>query len=192
MMHPKVLKFMYKGYCKHEKGPTFLKEGNEDEDLFTYREGGQTLHPSTVMCIHTTELVCKTFFGEGQDLRLSDDEKRFLKCIAQLGSTFGARYLPHNNDMVYNAAGALLRNHKLNSWVVFSLQIFWDTQRELGPNLSLGDQLLRKTAQQLATNYQIYLDTKGLERVGIMHEMFREDMIARKSQVDLIASGTEF
>jgi hypothetical protein len=191
-MHIKILSFLYKGYVKVEEGPTFLEEGKEDEDPLTYRQGGQILHPSTVMCTHTTDLICKLFLNKSQDLRLSNDEKRFLKCVSQLGSAFGAPKMPHNNDMVYNAAGSLVRNNNLNSWVVFSLQIFWDTQRELGPNLSLGDQLLRKTAQQLATNYQIYLDTKGLERVGIMHKTFRKDMIGRKKEVDIIANGTYF
>lgn len=51
------------------------------------------------------------------------------------------------------------------SWIMFSLQIFWDMQRELGPHLSVGESLLHRTGRQILEGYQSFLDFKGLEKL---------------------------
>ncbi|KAB2102465.1 hypothetical protein AG0111_0g8965 [Alternaria gaisen] len=88
-MHLEIINFIYSSYSESEKGPAFIDAGDEDSDPFAYKEGKQMLRSDTVMCTHTTELVIEIFcFGKNKEkLRLTNDEKRFLKCISQLVST---------------------------------------------------------------------------------------------------------
>ncbi|CAO2648058.1 Nn.00g089800.m01.CDS01 [Neocucurbitaria sp. VM-36] len=181
-MHGKILLFVYDGYCKNEGGPTFIEPAEAYNDPFTYKEGGQTLHPSTMMCAHTTELVVKAFFAKDHErnhLRLSKDEKRFLKSLSQLGAVPMGMTIPdqpYYNDMVHKAVWDMFTHHRIQTWAIFAIQIFWDTQRELGPKLEIAKQLLSKAAEVLMMSYQFYLDTKGLDEVGKSHKWNRDNV----------------
>jgi hypothetical protein len=92
--------------------------------------------------------------------------------------------------MVRKAANSMLYNRKLNSWIMFSLQIFWDMQRELRSCLHLGKMLFEKTGQQLIERYKAYLDVEGLENVGATHVTFREDIVKRKKIIEFFVDDT--
>ncbi|KAH8643056.1 hypothetical protein IG631_00519 [Alternaria alternata] len=92
--------------------------------------------------------------------------------------------------MVRKAANNMLYDRNLNSWIVFSLQIFWDMQRELGSCLHLGKMLFDKTGQQLIERYKAYLDVEGLEKVGATHVTFREDIVRRKKFIEILLNDT--
>ncbi|KAG9192766.1 hypothetical protein G6011_11500 [Alternaria panax] len=184
-MHLELLKFVHEDYHKDTDALIFIVLGNEDEDPSNYRDGAQTLSPSTIMCAHTVDLVLHTFFARGgQDrLRLSSDEKRFLKCPSQTGS------MPNStcpDDKVLDAAWYMLHRCDLRSWIVFTFQIYWDTQRELGEkNMYIAEQSLVTTATELADDLQGYLNTKALEKIGNSHKdnrgFFEERMDILKS-----------
>ncbi|CAN9162380.1 unnamed protein product [Alternaria alternata] len=126
------------------------------------------------MCTHTTELVIEIFcFGKNKEkLRLTNDEKRFLKCISQFVSTPDGGAMP--DDYM----------------IIFSLQIFWDMQRELGSCLHIGKMLFDKTGQQLISRYKAYLDVEGLENVGATHVTFRKDIVRSKDLIERLVDDT--
>ncbi|KAF1842128.1 uncharacterized protein K460DRAFT_370122 [Cucurbitaria berberidis CBS 394.84] len=86
----------------------------------------------------------------------------------------------------------LMSQRRFETWAVFAMQILWDTQRELGPMLQIGSQLLGKTARELIESYQVYLNTEGLDKVGGLHKMFRSDMEARRNHIVAVALDVEF
>jgi hypothetical protein len=186
-MHLNITGFVHDSYNKGREGSAFIDAGDEDDDPFAYKEGKQALRSDTVMCTHTMDLVLSIFFNEGNpgQCRLTDDEKRFLKCVSQLASAESGMMAP-GSYMVQKAASTMLYGRQLNSWVILSLQIFWDMQRELGSRLPVGRALLDKVGQQIAGSYQVYLDVRGLEDVGKSHEMFRENIVGRKSCIEAL------
>ena len=190
-MHLEIVKFIYSSYSKGGKGPAFIDAGDDDSDPFAYKEGKQILRSDTVMCTHTTELVIGIFWLEKtkEKCRLTNDERRFLKCISQFVSTPDEEPMP-DSYMVRKAANNVLYDRNLNSWIVFSLQIFWDMQRELGSCLHLGKVLFDKIGQQLIERYKAYLDVGGLEKVGATHVTFREDIVRRKKFIEILLNDT--
>ncbi|CAN9168213.1 unnamed protein product [Alternaria alternata] len=192
-MHITLINFVYKGYRKEQQGPAFIGADVEDSDPFAYQEGKQKLHSSTVLCTHTTDLLL-TIFAKGnkaEEYRLSNDEKRLLKCVSQFASAPDIQNVT-NSYIVCKAASALLRQRRMNSWIIFSLQIFWDMQRELGSHISVGRMVFDKTAQNLSADYQAYLDVKGLQNVGVTHRIHRDGIILRKELVDFLINEPEF
>ncbi|CAN9098938.1 unnamed protein product [Alternaria alternata] len=190
-MHLEIVQFIYSSYSESGKGPAFIDGGDEDSDPFAYKEGKQILRSDTVMCTHTTELVIGIFWLEKtkEKCRLTNDERRFLKCISQFVSTPDEEPMP-DSYMVRKAAKNMLYDRNLNSWIVFSLQIFWDMQRELGSCLHLGKMLFDKTGQQLIERYKAYLNVEGLENVGATHVTFREDIVRRKKFIEILLNDT--
>ncbi|KAI4943438.1 hypothetical protein J4E91_009347 [Alternaria rosae] len=140
-MHGLIINFIYRGYRKNGEGSAFIDVGDEESDPRHTQSG----------------------------FRLSSDEERFLKCVSQLEAIpEGQRYI--GSYMVHKATSLMLCQGRLNSWIVFSLQIFWDMQRELGP---------------------LYLDVKGLEDVGDTHKLHRHGMMQRKLYVDASANKAQ-
>jgi hypothetical protein len=191
-MHLEIVKFICSSYSESGKGPAFIDAGDEDSDPFAYKEGKQMLRSNTVMCTHTTELVIEIFWkGKNrEECRLTNDEKRFLKCISQFASMPDKGPVP-GSYMVRKAANSMLYDRKLNSWIIFSLQIFWDMQRELGSSLHLGKMLFDKAGQQLIERYKTYLDVEGLENVGVTHVKFREDIVGHKNSIEFLVDDTQ-
>jgi hypothetical protein len=197
-MHISILLFIYRGYCTDKKGEPFLLCDTKEEegDLFTYKEGGQILQSSTVMCTHTTELFMRYFTKpDAKALRISKDEKRLLKCLSQLaamplGSVKGGE--PYKGDFVHKAAWKMIYDQRLETWMIFAIQIFWDTQRELGALLPVAQQLLEETARELVQCYTTYLDTKGLDKVGEAHKRLRSDIMDRKNHIKALILDGEF
>jgi hypothetical protein len=191
-MHGKIIDFVYSGYQKDEGGPIFIDAGDEDNDPFAFKEGNQMLCAATVMCTHTMELIHIVLDSrkKPEDFRLSIDEKRFLKCVSQLASIPEEEHV-FASYMVHKAASTMLWQGRLNSWIVFSLQIFWDMQRELGARSSAGEMLLSKTAQHLCAGYQIYLDIKGLENIGATHKLNRHGITRRKLDLETLVNNTQ-
>jgi hypothetical protein len=189
-MHLEIINFIYSSCSESEKGPAFIDAGDEDSDPSAYKEGKQMLRSDTVMCTHTTELVIEIFcFGKNKEkLRLTNDEKRFLKCISQFVSTPDGGPMP-DDYMVRKAANNMLYDRKLNSWIIFSLQIFWDMQRELGSCLHIDKMLFDKIGQQLISRYKAYL-VEGLENVGATHVTFRKDIVRSKDLIEILVDDT--
>ncbi|KAI4917742.1 hypothetical protein J4E85_009834 [Alternaria conjuncta] len=186
-MHLEITKFVHDSYSKDGEGTTFIDAGDENHDAFAYKEGKQMLRSDTVMCTHTTDLLLSIFFARKsqEECRLTNDEKRFLKCVSQLPCA-GSGVIVLESCMVQKAASTMLIKQQLNSWIIFCLQIFWDMQRELGSRLHVGKALFDKTGQQLIKCYQNYLDTQGLEDIGITHKIFRDDIIKRKDYIQTL------
>jgi hypothetical protein len=154
-MHLEIIEFVYRYYSKSVQGPAFIDAEDKDDDPFAYDEGKLKLHSSTVLCTHTTELLLTIFANRDklQEYRLSKDEQRFLKCISQLASARQSAPDMENvidGYIVRRAAITMLHQRRLNSWIIFSLHIFWDMQRELGSCMSIAKLLLDKTAQHLS------------------------------------------
>jgi hypothetical protein len=195
-MHPKIINFVFGGYCSSKPASTFLDAKNDSTDPFAYKEGGQKLHSSTVMCNHTADLTIKYFlYGERQQLRLSADEKRLIKCLSQLAAlpmdpTGEGR--PLQGDMVHKAIKKLVCEAQLDTWIIFAIQIFWDTQRELGAMLPVAQQLVEQTGEEIRKRYTAYFDTEGLEDIGEVHKMFRNDIQGRLQQAEAVAMSKEF
>jgi hypothetical protein len=173
-LHLEIIEFVYSNYSKSVEGPAFIDAEDEDDGPFAYNEGKLKWHSSTVLCTHTTELLLTIFTNRDklQEYRLSNNEQRFLKCISQLASAPDIQNVI-DGYIVRRAAITMLHQRRLNSWIIFSLQIFWDMQRELGSCMSIAKLLLDKTAQHLSIDYQAYLEVKGLERIGITHRFHR-------------------
>ncbi|KAL1799870.1 hypothetical protein ACET3X_000212 [Alternaria dauci] len=191
-MHLEIIHFIHSGYSEREKGSAFIDADDEDSDPSAYNEEKQRLSSKTVMCTHTTELLVEIFLLEKnkENCRLTNDEKRFLKCVSQLASTPDGSVIPHSY-LVGKAARNLLYDQQLNGWIVFSLQVFWDMQRELASCLPVGSMLLHKTGHQLIGRYETYLDVKGLENVGVTHVTFREVIIRSKRLVEYLVDDTQ-
>jgi len=195
-MHLKIIRFMYQGHCSKQKQASFIDVDDEKDDPFAVRDGGQTLHSSTVMCTHTTDLVLSFFFGsKARKLRLSADENRFTKCLSQLasiplGSVETGMFT--KGDLVHKAVWDAPNSGGVDTWQIFAMQILWDTQRELGSALSTGKQLLEETSQELIQGYSLYLDTGGLDDVGKIHKKFRGGMYDRVRHIEALALDSQF
>jgi hypothetical protein len=187
-MHFNILHFIYKGYCNPTKGSIFIDMQDGDKDPFAYTEDGQKLRSSTVMCAHTTELACKYFIEDERDeLRLSPDEKRFIKCMSQL-----AAFQPFMGDMVQKAICAMVHEGQVETWNIFALQIFWDTQRELGDMLSVPKQVLESTGHEYRKRYHDYLNTEGLDKVGGFHKDCRGGIQEHLDEVERLTLDAKF
>jgi hypothetical protein len=190
-MHPKIIGYVYQGYCSQQGEFQFLDVEDEEHDSFAYNEDGQKLHSSTVLCTHTTDIMLSLFLSKNPEkLRLSADEKRFVKCVSQLAAFFlskAQRGKPYKDDMVHKAAWNMMNKPQLTTWNILALQILWDTQRELGGMLPIPHLLLEKTACDLAESYHKYLGTRGLNQVGQFHKTFRREMEARKDHIEAVA-----
>lgn len=73
-------------------------------------------------------------------------------------------------DKVRVAIANILYNRKLKTWAFFAVQIFWDTQRELGAMLPVANKLLEGAGKDLEQSWTDYLDMKGLEDVGLAYK----------------------
>lgn len=148
------------------------------------------------MCNHTMDLVLKHFFEpEPSRFRLSADEKNFIKSLAQLSTSVISTMVGtglFETEMVHKAVQSVANKQTLDTWQIFATQIFWDTQRELGAEVSEGKNLLEKAGKELLEKYKIYLGTTGLDKVGEMHKIFRDDIIDRTKYVETLALGTQF
>jgi hypothetical protein len=73
------------------------------------------------MCTHTTNLMHLQFLAEKpQTLRLSADEKRFVKGVSQLAAlSAGPEHdgKPFKGDMVHKAAWNMLHKAQLETWM---------------------------------------------------------------------------
>lgn len=127
-------------------------------------------------------------------LRLSTDEKRFVKCISQLAALplsteNGNRGF--KDDMVHKAAHNIICRGQLQTSNIVSLQIFWDIQRELGAMLPLLPILLAKVGQDLKRSYTNYLATEGLDKVGVFHKKFRGEIELRMKHAEAVATDSQ-
>ncbi|KAI4644724.1 uncharacterized protein J4E78_009543 [Alternaria triticimaculans] len=164
-IHSDMIDFVYRRRLPTRQGSAFDAADGNDEP-YAYNEERQMLHLDTVMCVHTTDILLLTFGKEkDEEFQLTNDEKRFLKCVTQLAASPPMHLRLIDEYMVYKAARAMLSEGLQQSWIMFSLQIFWDMQRELGPHLSVGESLLHRTGRQILEGYQSFLDFKGLEKL---------------------------
>jgi hypothetical protein len=173
-MHEKIINFVYDGYRREKQHSSFIPADSEGEDPFAYKEGGQTLQASTILCFHTLELVFRHITGG--KIRLSTDEARFLKTISQIATA--DIDLLRRPGSIERAAKAILWSAARKSWMLFAIQILWDTQRELGSTMAIAEQTLIDTGKRLATAMQTYLDMEDLDTVGESHKKLRYITIA--------------
>ncbi|KAI4612896.1 hypothetical protein J4E80_006951 [Alternaria sp. BMP 0032] len=187
-MHGEVIGFLQRSRAKVESGSPFVNATNDCGEPFAYKQEKQSLGFNTVVCKHVTELLLFTFsdITKNEEFRYSNDEKRFLKCVSQFAASPSIEPRFMEEYMVRKAAFAMLREGRLQSWIFFSLQIFWDMQRELERHLSVGEELLYKIGQQIITGYQAYLDVKGFEGLDDAYTLSRESVIDRKEFVEAV------
>jgi hypothetical protein len=195
-MHPKLINYIYQGYCNQQESSTFIDVEDSQDDPFAFKHDGQVLRSSTVMCTHTTDLPHSYFSNPAdKNLRLSADERRLVKCLAQLGSVSflsAEEGMPTKGDLVHKAVWNMATNGRSETWQKFAVQILWDTQRELGKMLPAGKQLLEKTSKELVAKYRIYLGTEGLDKVGERHKVNRGNMEARVRYLEEWAVDSHF
>jgi len=185
-VHSELIGFLQRSRSKVEPGSPFVDATNDCGRPFAYKQEKQSLSFDTVVCKHVTELLLFTFspITKNEESRYSNDEKRFLKCISQLAASSSIKPRFMDEYMVRKAAFAMLCEGRLQSWIMFSLQIFWDMQRELERHLSVSEELLYKIGQQIITGYQVYLDVKGFEELDDEYTLYRESVIDRKEFVE--------
>ncbi|KAI4700574.1 hypothetical protein J4E81_003535 [Alternaria sp. BMP 2799] len=186
LVHSELIGFLQRSRSKVEPGSPFVNAPNDCGEPFAYKQEKQSLSFNTVVCNHVTELLLFTFsdITKNEECRYSNDEKRFLKCVSQLAASPSIEPRFMGEYMVRKAAFAMLREGRLQSWIFFSLQIFWDMQRELERHLSVGEELLYKIGQQIITAYQAYIDVKGFEELDDFYTLCRESVIDRKEFVE--------
>lgn len=170
-MHVKILTFIYNGHCSQDEGPPLSTIEEDTADPFAYDEDGQTLRSATVLCTHTFDLLWERFVSRSTNLRLSFDERRFLRSVSQIAA-LPANKLQNENrtleervyqgGMIHKAVHNLLRGSQADSWIIVAIQILWDTQRELGSMLSVPKHLLECVSHDLVQDCKRFLDPVGL------------------------------
>jgi len=193
-MHGAIIAFVDRNRRKVDQHSAFVnaRDNHGDSFAYAYKEEKQMLHLDTVLCAHVANLILLTGSDEMKnvDFQISNEEKRFLKCVWQLAAAFKSSSVSMkrliDTYMVQKAAFAVLYQDRQQSWIMFSLQIFWDMQRELGSHVSVGKIHLNKTGQHIATSYQTYLDVKGLENMDNAYAIQRESVINSKSYVEIL------
>jgi hypothetical protein len=188
--HNLILDSIYK-HCQNEKdGPILFQKshGSDAKTVFAYDHGGVKLPASTMMCEYIATLTADFEKPKANQRHYSADEKRLFKCLSQLACTSmtGSDQLqPIKGDMIHKAAHMLLNRHQPDTWVVFAIQILWDTYEELGQAVHTGEEILSRFIGSTNEQCQRYLDTKTLNTWNDNVEKlikWNEDWIPEKRQ----------
>jgi hypothetical protein len=154
--------------------------------------GFATMDVRTVMCNAFTRLIHAVFRSEDHELLALDDIVATLyKNLAQLAALSAEHKLVklYREYGIYRAAAAMSKGGShLASWIVFTVQVFWDIQNELQEDTVRGPEILRIVGRQIKSNYQHYLDTDCIDKSKDKQKMFAKDM---KKLIDAVETMTE-
>jgi hypothetical protein len=177
----------YPQFCDHAEMFTFLTYahfqvvdhkiyvGDWSTD-FPYENGEQKLSYFTVICYDTWQLL-RHFVHEDVDLNeqtleklpLTADETTLVKCLHEMKH----KEAPFAHDIIFGAVKKVSQEKLITSWAVFAVQIFWDTQRELGNDMEKAFLAARSTAIWLLTTLRHYLSLEVTNDLpaGDRHQM---------------------
>lgn len=138
LMHVNIIRFAHKRSWEHSQGQASggSKAAIDDQPSCTGAE--EDMDMDEMLCSRTSDILVNSFFNRGNErMQFSSEEMRVLRCISLLGCMIGddTGKGGHQGDLVTKAAWALTLHKRLDTWAVFAVQILWDTQKQLGPEL---------------------------------------------------------
>jgi hypothetical protein len=138
--HSEIIKYLYNGY--HD--PSHKKN---DEDFATYTGLHFKISSKVFFCDLTYEMIAGFFMKgripfyqqeqvRGAGIRLTDDEEALCKCLSLFGLVNSQCEGNFYNDQLFQALHIAKKESTIYTWVVFAVQLFVDTRRVLGKELS--------------------------------------------------------
>ena len=138
--HSEIIKYLYNGYYdpSHEK---------HDQDFATYTGSNFKISSKVFFCDLTYQMIAG-FFMKGRipfyqqeqiraaGIRLTDDEEALCKCLSLFGLVISQCEGDFYNDQLFQALHIAKKESTIYTWVVFAVQLFVDTRRVLGKELS--------------------------------------------------------
>jgi hypothetical protein len=138
--HSEIIKYLYNGYYDPS-------HGKHDQDFATYT-GSNFKISSKVFSCHLTYQMIAGFFMKGRipfyqqeqvraaGIRLTDDEEALCKCLSLFSLVISQCEGDFYNDQLFQALHIAKKESTIYTWVVFAVQLFVDTRRVLGKELS--------------------------------------------------------
>ncbi|KAF1947590.1 hypothetical protein EJ02DRAFT_429394 [Clathrospora elynae] len=175
-MHHSIIAHLAEGYCNIEAGgEIFIALDNLDEN-----QGFTNTKASTALCTTLTTLMYDIFLKRSHAPRQVEAFQAILcKCVSQLAAlppddkSFSNIY---KDDYTYKAAYTMMKEIRLNSWIVFALQILWETQNELGEESLRAPEILRVVGMTLQNDYQHYAEAAWVDKTTIKPKDFVKAM----------------
>jgi hypothetical protein len=138
--HSEIIKYLYNGYYdpSHEK---------HAQDFATYTGSNFKISSKVFFYDHTYQVIAD-FFMKGRipfyqqeqvpaaGIRLTDDEEALSKCLSLFGLVNSQCEGNFYNDQLCQALHIAKKESTIYTWVVFAVQLFVDTRRVLGKELS--------------------------------------------------------
>ncbi|KAF2797425.1 hypothetical protein K505DRAFT_398635 [Melanomma pulvis-pyrius CBS 109.77] len=186
--HADILNFIERGYCHAKKA-----NSDVEDDFFAYKSDGQELSAETMLCCHTTDLLYRFFLSVKEPIynleheRLSLDEVALIKCICHLSLLGRFGDMDYNQDQVGRAISIMCTSGNAYTWIVFAVQVFWDTRRELNTELWLGAKALEGIGYWLVLCLDEYLGSEGLNKIGNWHRVHRDNIVKFKEHIQCLA-----
>lgn len=167
-MHAKIVGFI--------QGKEFTNRSvGEDTTSLKDKEDGHSLDANAMMCSETTALIWACFYDK--DWRANTtfcEEYVFLKSLTQLASLpyrgADSTKIYNGGDSVHKAISTMVKTGHLDSWIVFAVQIFKDTQETLGETMYTAKRLMEKGADDVLESYRRFLSTDKPGPAAVAHQ----------------------
>lgn len=135
--HGALIDFLYTGYCDQNSKKT------DDGGFAAYTGHNFKLSSKTFFCQRTFEVLVGFFMAnkapfykvEG-DLRVTPDEETLLKCLSLFGLLNATYQGELQGDLLIKGLHVMRKTGTVYTWVVFATQLFIDTRRVVGEELS--------------------------------------------------------
>jgi hypothetical protein len=183
--HKSLIDYLYGGYVDpNSKGSNII----DDKDFASYSGDGVHLSSKTFFCDHTTYLT-GDFYGSSllpmyqrhlMDAKgVTEEEHVILQCLSHFNVMdwqVNGPDLEHCSgeicfdDHVLRAVRTMRVEKKRPTWAIFACQVFIDTRRELGGQVSRGLEDLRNEGRWLKASWNQCLETGKDNQINKFHE----------------------